>query len=54
MYDENKSTNKIFAEALILIINNQIEIKQHLGVARDDDDCYYDKEMINELEWNID
>lgn len=49
MYDENKTNNEIFAEVLIQIIENQMAIKEHLGIARCYDDCYYDREMIDEL-----
>lgn len=49
MYDENKTNNEIFAEVLIQIIENQIAIKEHLGIARCYDDCYYDRKMIDEL-----
>ena len=52
MYDENKSTNEIFAEALIQIIENQMKLKEHLGIVHDTGrcgDCYYDHEIINKL-----
>ena len=54
--EEKKSNDKIIAEALARIIQNQIELKKHLGIAKYDEyygDCYYDREMISELE-NID
>ena len=53
MYEEyNKFVNEIFAEALILIIENQMELKKHLGVVHDTEiygDCYYDHKVINKL-----
>lgn len=51
--NEKKSDNKIIAEALARIINNQIEIKKHFGLAHSDEyygDCYYDREIINQLD----
>lgn len=51
--EENKSNDKIIAEALAQILKNQIEIKVHFGLAKGDEyygDCYYDRQMINELE----
>lgn len=56
MFGEEKSNDKIIAEALAQILRNQIEIKRHFGLARGDEyygDCYHDRQMINELE-NID
>ena len=48
--DENKTNDEIFAEALIQIIENQIDIKKHLGVIRDTfEDCYWDRKLIDEL-----
>ena len=47
--EENKTNDEIFAEALIQIIENQIAIKEHLGIARCYDDCYYDRIIIDEL-----
>lgn len=53
MYGEdNKSANEIFAEALIQIIENQMELKKHLGIVHDTaryGDCYYDHEVIDKL-----
>lgn len=49
---EDKTKDEIFAEALVLIIENQIEIKRHFGLAKGDEyygDCYYDREMIRRL-----
>lgn len=49
---DEKTTNEIFAEALIQIIENQIELKKHLGLVHDTDrygDCYSDHETIREL-----
>jgi len=48
MYDD-KTNEEIFAEALTHIIENQMSIKRHLGIARDYDDCYWDREIINNL-----
>ena len=51
--DEVKSNDAIFAEALIIIIKNQIEIKKHIGLVRDDGyygDCYSDKQVTDHLE----
>lgn len=53
LYGEKKSNNQIIAEALARIIQNQIELKKHLGIAKSDEyygDCYYDRQMISELE----
>lgn len=44
--EDSKTNEEIFAEALIQIIENQIKIKEHLGIARSGDDCYHDNEMI--------
>ena len=41
--------DEFFAEALAHIIENQIAIKRHLGIARDYDDCYWDREAIDNL-----
>ena len=52
MYEEEKTNDKIIAEALIQIIENQMELKKHLGVVKDTSsygDCYYDNETINAL-----
>lgn len=51
---ENKTNNEIIAEALIRILENQINIKKHLGVARDTTyygDCYNDYRTIEELKY---
>ena len=50
--DENKTKDEIFAEALIHIIENQMEIKKHFGLISDTSyygDYYYDREMIDAL-----
>lgn len=50
--DENKTNEAIFAEALVQIIENQMELKKHLGLVRDTSyygDCYYDNEIIDDL-----
>ena len=51
MYEEgDKSVNKIFAEALIQIIDNQMALKKHLGVVHNTQrygDCYDDNEVID-------
>lgn len=53
MYGEDdKSVNEIFAEALIQIIENQMELKKHLGIVHDTSyygDCYYDHKVIDRL-----
>jgi hypothetical protein len=49
---EDKTNNEILAEALIQIIENQIEIKGHLGVVKDTGyygDCYNDRRIIDYL-----
>ena len=46
---EDRTKDEIFAEALIQIIDNQIETKKHLGVVRYDEDCYQDREIISAL-----
>lgn len=50
---EERTNDEIFAEALIQIIKNQMELKKHLGIVRDTDrygDCYYDRVMIDDLQ----
>lgn len=50
--NEIKSNDAIFAEALIRVIENQIEIKKHIGLVRDDSyyvDCYSDRQVIVQL-----
>lgn len=47
--NEDKTKDEIFAEALIQIIENQINIKKHLGVIRDYEDSYWDREIIDIL-----
>lgn len=54
-YGENdKSINEIFAEALVQIIRNQMELKKHLGIVRDINDtygdCYSDHKAIDALQ----
>lgn len=53
MFGENeKTTNEIFAEALIQIIENQIELKKHLGLVHDTSfygDCYDDNRVLEKL-----
>ena len=51
--EEKKTDNRIIAEALMHIIRNQIEIKKHIGLVKDDGyygDCHQDELMIEELE----
>lgn len=51
---EDKTSNEIIADALTRILENQIKIKVHLGIARDDSeygDCYYDHRMIDDLRY---
>jgi hypothetical protein len=51
---EDKTNNEIIADALVRILENQIKIKVHLGIARDDSeygDCYYDHRMIDNLRY---
>ena len=51
---EDKTNNEIIANALVRILENQIKIKVHLGIARDDSDygdCYYDHRMIDDLRY---
>lgn len=53
---ENKTNDKIFAEALTRILENQIEIKRHIGLVREDGyygDCYYDNQIMDDLR-NVD
>ena len=50
--EEAKTDSQIFAEALALIIDNQIKIKQYIGSMEDSDyfrDCSYDEEIIEQL-----
>ena len=51
--EEKKTDNRIIAEALIHIIRNQVEIKKHIGLVKDDSyygDCHRDELTIEELE----
>ena len=51
---EDKTNNEIIADALVRILENQIKIKLHLGIARDDGeygDCYHDYRMIDNLRY---
>ena len=51
---EDMTSNEIIARALIRILENQIKIKVHLGIAKDDSeygDCYHDHRMIDQLEY---
>lgn len=51
---EDKTNNEIIADALVRILENQIEIKVHLGIARDDSEygeCYYDYRVIENLRY---
>ena len=51
---EDMSSNEVIARALTRILENQIKIKVHLGIAKDDSeygDCYYDHRMIGQLEY---
>ena len=50
---EKKTDNRIIADALIKILENQIEIKKHFGLAKDGGyygDCYRDNLIMEELE----
>lgn len=50
---EKKTDNRIIADALIRILRNQIDIKKHIGLIKDDGyygDCCYDDSIIDELE----
>ena len=48
--DEPKTSDEIFAEALIQILQNQIKIEKHLGIVRDEYyDCYNDNQIIDDL-----
>ena len=51
---EDKTNNELIADALVRILENQIKIKVHLGIVRDDSyygDCYYDHRMIDNLRY---
>jgi hypothetical protein len=51
---ESKTNNEIIAEALIRILENQIDIKKHLYIAKDTTyygDCYNDYRAIEELRY---
>lgn len=55
MYDneETKTTESIIASALIQILENQIEIKKHFGLIKDDSyygDARRDHMIIDDLE----
>lgn len=55
MYDieEAKTNESIIASALIQVIENQIEIKKHFGLVKDDSwygDCHRDHSIIEDLE----
>lgn len=50
--EENRTKDQIFAEALAAILENQIRIKVHFGLARDDTyygDCHSDYKIIEDL-----
>ena len=50
--EENKTNDSIFARALIRILENQITIKRHIGLIKEEGyygDCYDDNEIINDL-----
>ena len=48
--DKPKTSDEIFAEALVQILQNQIKIKRHLGLVRDEYyDCYSDDQIIDSL-----
>lgn len=53
MYDNEEKTNdRIIADALVRILENQIEIKRHFGLVKNDgyyDGCYYDNLVIDDL-----
>lgn len=49
---EDRTNDEIFAEALIQIIENQIKLKEHLGLVKDTSyygDCYYDNKIMDSL-----
>ena len=51
--EEKKTDNRIIADALIRILRNQVEMKKHFGLIKDDSyygDCHYDESIIEELE----
>ena len=51
--EETKTNESIIASALIQILENQIEIKKHFGLVKDDSyygDCQYDRSIIEDLE----
>lgn len=51
MYD-NKTKETILANALIRILENQIQIRKHIGLIKDEGyygDCYADNEIIDDL-----
>lgn len=51
---EDKTNNEIIADALVRILENQIKIKSHLGIVKDDSeygDCYYDYRIIDNLRY---
>lgn len=48
---ENKTNDEIFAEALIIILENQIKIKKHFGlISNEYYDCYSEREIMDYLE----
>ena len=51
--NEDKTNDEIFAEALFRILENQIEIKVHFGLAKDKSryysDCERDYDLMDEL-----
>lgn len=51
--EETKTNESIIASALIQILENQIEIKKHFGLVKDDSyygDCCRDHSIIEDLE----
>lgn len=41
--------DRVFRDALVRILENQIKIKEHLGISKCHDDNYYDNSQIQEL-----
>ena len=41
--------DRVFRDALVRILENQIKIKEHLGISKCRDDNYYDHSQIQEL-----
>lgn len=51
--EENKTNDEVFARALIRILENQMRIKEHIGLVKESSDrygdCYDDYNILYDL-----